>query len=83
MAIIISDFEPSGETVEIQLPGSKKRYTVPTSEVLTLGELRGLRTGDFSVFYNHFPPEAHAQLDALRLPQLNELAEAWLGDPKG
>jgi len=82
MAIIIKDYEPSGETVEIQLPGSKKRYAVPTSEALTLGELRGLRTGDFSIFYNHFPAEAHAQLDALRKPQFTELAEVWLGDPK-
>jgi hypothetical protein len=82
MAIIIKDFEPSGDTVEIQLPGSRKRYQVPTSDVLTLGDLQGIREGDFSLFFKHFPEESHEQLRSLHIPQLTELAEAWLGSPK-
>lgn len=82
MAIIIRDYEPSGDVVEVQLPGSKKRFQVPTSDSLTLGDLQGVREGDFSLFFKHFPEEAHAQLRELRVPQLKELAEAWLGNPK-
>lgn len=86
MAIIIRDHEPSGQVEEVQLPGSDQRFTIPTSEVLTVGDVRALTArGDFDLVYKHFPPEAHPFLDRLTLDQFNELVAAWLatgGDPK-
>lgn len=34
MAIIIQDYEPSGDTIEVILPGSKKRWSIPNAETL-------------------------------------------------
>lgn len=82
MAIVIQDFKPSGDTVEVQLPGSKKKWEVPTSDSLTVGNIRRLTRGDFGPIYDLFPEEAHELLDNLYKPQLQDLVASWTGDSK-
>lgn len=80
MAIIINDYEPSGsETVEVQFPGSKKRWEVRTSDALTLAELRKITGGDINTFYELFPEDARKELDKLHPQQLNDFITAWIG----
>lgn len=82
MAIVIQDFKPSGDTVEVQLPGSKKKWEVPTSDSLTVGSIRKLARGNFDPLYSLFPDEAHELLDNLYTPQLQDLVGAWTGESK-
>lgn len=77
--IIINDYQPSDDTVEVQLPGSKTRYKVKSADSLTLGDLRRITSGDITAFYDIFPPEAHEALDGLHPRQLNDFITAWTG----
>lgn len=82
MAIIIDDFKPSGNTVEVQFPGSKKRYNIPTSDTLTVGQLRAISSGDLDAFLALFDEDVQKQLDNLHPQQLNAFIAGWLNDPK-
>lgn len=83
MAIIINDFEPSGETVEVQLPGSKKRFKIASSDALTIGQLEDLAAGKFSVLRELFPDDAQPLFRALYAPQLEELLKGYMGGDAG
>ncbi len=82
MAIIIKDYEPSGDVVEVQFPGSKTRYEIPTSDALTVDDMIALRTGDYQRIADLFPVEAQEHFLKLRKPQLEEFVQGWLGDAK-
>ena len=81
MAIIINDYEPSGDVVEVQLPGTD-RFTIPTSEVLTLADFSAFSAGDFTPLYRIFPESAHEALGRLHLKQVSEFVEGWIGSQK-
>ena len=51
MAIIIQDYEPSGDTIEVILPGSKKRWSIPNAETLTIKQMSAAQRGDFGFIY--------------------------------
>lgn len=78
MTIIINDYQPAGDTTEVVFPGSKKRFRVPTSEALTLGQLRSIQSGDIDAFCQLFDTDVQTQLDRLHPKQLNEFIGAWL-----
>lgn len=83
MAIILNDFKPSGNNVEIQFPGASQRYTIPTSDVLTGEDLELIDQGKFTtVLAQYMPAEAIAEFRKLHLPQIKDFFTGWLGDPK-
>jgi hypothetical protein len=82
MAIIIKDYEPSGDVVEVQFPGSKKRFEIPTSDVLTVDDMIALRTGDYQRIADLFDAEAQEHFLKLRKSQLEEFVQGWLGEAK-
>lgn len=82
MAIIIKDFEPAGDNIEVVFPGSKTRYQIPTSDVLTVDDMIALRTGDYQRIADLFDAEAQVHFLRLRKPQLEEFVQGWLGEAK-
>ena len=84
MAIVINDYKPAdAATVEIEFPGGGKRYRVPDSSTLTVGQLRRISKGDLEALFGIFPDDALEEIDKLHLNQFNELIESYLGNPKG
>lgn len=77
MAIIIQDYEPSGDTIEVILPGSKKRWSIPNAETLTIKQMSAAQRGDFGFVYDLFPEEAHELIDNLHAKQIEQLLKGW------
>lgn len=77
MAIIIQDYEPSGDTIEVILPGSKKRWSIPNAETLTIKQMSAAQRGDLGFVYDLFPEEAHPLLDNLHAKQIEQLLKGW------
>lgn len=83
MAIILNDYQPSGAVEEVQFPGSKTRFEIPTAEdVLTVDILERLAAGDYSVMVDLFPDEAKDLFKGLHLSQVKQFVEAWTGSAK-
>lgn len=83
MAIILNDHQPSGKVEEVQFPGSKTRFEIPTADdVLTVDLLEGLAKGDYSPIVNLFPEEARPLFKGLHLSQVQQFVEAWTGSAK-
>lgn len=86
MAIIINDYKPSGETVEVQLPGSKKRFQVPLADDVLDGEwMARVNSADtWETIADIFEEEeAKTIVRGLKKPQLQEFIKAWTGDKAG
>ncbi len=83
MAIILNDYKPSGDVEEVQFPGSKKRFEIPTAEdVLTVEILERLAGGDYSVITDLFPDDAKELFKGLHIAQVKQFVEAWTGSAK-
>lgn len=83
MAIILNDYQPSGDVEEVQFPGSKTRYEIPTSDdVLTAEILQELANGDYSTIRDLFPEDGRKLWDKLHIPQIKEFVGAWTGSAK-
>lgn len=83
MAIILNDYQPSGDVVEIQFPGSKKRFEIPVADdVLTVEVLEQLAKGDNSVIIDLFDDEGKALVRKLHKTQFEQLVTAWTSSAK-
>lgn len=83
MAIILNDYQPSGDVVEIQFPGSKKRFEIPVSDdVLTVEVMEQLNKGDNSAFIDLFDDEGKALIRKLYKKQFEQLVTSWVGSAK-
>lgn len=84
MAIIINDYKPSGDLVEVQFPGSKTRYKIPyADDVITLDVQEQFARGDYSAILEHLPEAGQKKMRALYKPQLEDFVEQWLGAKPG
>ena len=77
MTIILEDYKPAGDRVQVVFPDGFKT-TLPNAQGLTLGQLKAMTEGDFAALYAIAPKKAHGHLDALYAPQLTQLVEGWL-----
>ncbi|AYG02368.1 hypothetical protein [Gryllotalpicola protaetiae] len=78
--IVVPDYEPSGKTVRVRLPGMPKPVTIPDSDdVVNLEMLDGFQAGNFKPLVNIFPPEAQAAFRALRPKQIAAFIDGWTG----
>lgn len=80
MTIILSDHTTPAAalTTTVRFPGDKHTYTVPTSEALTIGQLRRIQSGDIDALFAAFPADVAKRLDDLRPAQFSEFVQAWL-----
>ena len=84
MAIIINDYQPSGEVVEVQFPGSKKRYEIPyADDVITIEVQEQFARGNYSELLKHLPEDGQKALKTLLKPALEDFIEKWLGSSPG
>lgn len=86
MAIIIDDYKPSGNTIEVQLPGSKKRYQVLNADDVVDGAWmeRVNGNGTWEAIAELFEDEdAKAIVRGLKKSQIQAFVKAWTGDSKG
>lgn len=83
MAIIINDHKPDGDTIDVQLPGSKKKWPMKSSDHLTVGDLRTIREGNIDIVIRKMlPEESWPLIDNLNMAQIKELFTAWSGEVK-
>lgn len=84
MAIIINDYQPSGELQEVQFPGAKVRYKIPyADDVISVEVQEKLAQGDYSVILDHLPDEGKTAFKKLLKPQLEDFVQKWLEQTPG
>ncbi len=84
MAIIINDYQPSGELQELGIPGSKKRYKIPyADDVISVEVQEQLATGNYSVILDYLPEEGKTAFKKLLKPQLEDFVQKWLEQTPG
>ena len=78
MGITVKAYQPINSTTSVRFPDSKKQFTIPTSEGLTVGQLRAIQGGDIDAFISIFPDDAAKEIDKLHPSQLAEFVKDWL-----